>query len=177
MKQSISKLRTSEALDDVSQGVVLGPDDGEKLMRRWGHPFLIKIDALNGGAKQFSVGSEKLFPGESIHVHRHDNLEEIIMITAGRGMALLGDKHISIEPGSLIFIPQQTWHGFDNTGTEPIGLLWIFPKLGMEQYFRATSVPAGQESPPLSDEELNQIRAHHREVVEYRDDILTHYTT
>lgn len=172
-----STLDVSRVITSASQGLVLGPSEGEKLIRRWGHPFLIKIDELNGGSKQFAVGSEKLLPDESIHVHRHSDLEEIVIITSGKGKAFLGDKYISIEAGSLVFIPQQVWHGFDNTGTENIELLWLFPKQGMEQYFRATSVPAGEEASSFSHEELSLIRAQHQDKVEYRDNILSHYTT
>lgn len=156
---------------------IISPDDGEKLMRRWGHPFLIKIDELNGGSKQFAVGSEKLLPGDSIHVHRHNDFEEILIITAGKGRVLLGDKYFDVKTESLIFIPQQTWHGLDNIGTENMELLWIFPKLGMEKYFRATSIPVEQQTTPLTDVELNRIRDDYRDLVEYRDSNLTHYTS
>jgi quercetin dioxygenase-like cupin family protein len=103
-----------------SKGLVLGPDEGERLIRRWGYPFLMKVDEINGGAKQFVVGSEKLPPGKSIQVHRHDYAEEILVIMAGKGTAVLGDKKVSIDPGTLVFIPQHTWAGLDNTGTETI---------------------------------------------------------
>lgn len=163
-------------LTNMSQGLVLGPNDGEKLIRRWGHPFLIKIDELNGGSKQFAVGSEKLSPGRSIHVHKHNNFEEILIIIAGKGRVLLGDEYIAIGPGSLIFIPEKVWHAVENTGTETIDLLWIFPKLGMDKYFRATSVTADQQPLPLLEEEMNAIRAQHKENVEYRDHNLKNYT-
>lgn len=160
-----------------SKGLVLGPDEGERLIRRWGYPFLMKVDEINGGAKQFVVGSEKLPPGKSIQVHRHDYAEEILVIMAGKGTAVLGDKKVSIDPGTLVFIPQHTWAGLDNTGTETIDLLWMFPKPGVEKYFRATSVAEGQPIPALSEEEMNQIRAFHSEYVTYRNEKLTGYTT
>lgn len=173
----IHPVKNFETSHDVPEGLVLGPNDGEKLSRRWGHPFYIKVDRLNGGAEQFSVGSEQLFPGDLIHMHRHSDSEEIVIINAGRGLVFLGDKKITIGPGSLIFIPRQIWHGFENTGTEAIHLLWIFPKQGMEKYFRATSVPVEQYAPPLMSEELNRIRVNHRDSVEYKDINLDHYTT
>lgn len=171
----LSKQQDSKSFIDVSEGLILGPEDGEKLVRHWGHPFLIKIDEVNGGATQFTVGSEKLLPGKLIHKHRHNNFEEILIIQAGSGTLLLGDNHSVVKAGSLVFIPQGVWHGLENTGTEVIDLLWIFPKLGMEQYFRATSVAAGQQPLPLSNDELNRIRASHLENVEYQDVILKSY--
>lgn len=171
-----NKQHDSETLVHTSEGLVLSPDQGESLVRRWGYPFLIQIDKLNGGAKQFVVGSEKLLPGKSIHVHRHNNFEEILIIKSGRGTLLLGDKHVGVEPGSLIFIPQKLWHGLENTGTEVIDLLWIFPESGIESYFRETSVPSGQHPLALSEEEMYHIRTSHLESVEYRDDNLENYT-
>lgn len=170
------KFGSTKDLSKLSQGLVLGPKDGEKLVRRWGHPFLIKIDPLNGGAKDFAVGTEKLSPGKLIHVHRHNHFEELLIIIAGKGMGLLEDKYIPVESGSLIFIPQGAWHGLENTGTEDIDLMWIFPRLGMEEYFRATSVGEGQSPTPLSVDEMNHIRANHMKNVEYRDISLKNYT-
>lgn len=159
-----------------SKGLVVGPEEGEKLVRKWGYPFLIKIDEKNGGAKQFVVGSEKLPPGKSVHVHKHDYAEEILIINSGHGTAILGDKRIPVGPGSLIFIPQYEWAGLDNTGTVDIDFYWMFPKPGIEKYFRDTSVPAGETPPSLSEAELNRIRALHSEFVTFRDEKLQHYT-
>jgi quercetin dioxygenase-like cupin family protein len=160
---------------DQQQGLVLGPDDGEKLVRRWGYPFLMKVDENNGGAQQFVVGSEKLPPGKSVHVHMHDYAEEILIITSGNGTATLGDKRAPVGPGTLVFIPRHTWAGLDNTGAESLGFLWLFPSPGIEKYFRATSVPFGQAPPELSKAEMDSIRATYSQYVTYRDDELKDY--
>jgi len=164
------------AVAHETEGLVLAPGDGEKLIRRWGYSFLMKVDEVNGGAKQFVVGAEKLPPGKSIHVHKHDYAEEILIINSGHGTAVLGKTRAAVGPGTLVFIPQHTWAGLDNTGSEDIDLLWMFPKPGIDKYFRATSVPEGQEPPALSKEELDRIRKLHSEYVIYRDDVLKDYT-
>ncbi|RWE07631.1 MAG: cupin domain-containing protein [Mesorhizobium sp.] len=164
------------AMSHEPKGMVVSPDEGERLVRNWGYSFLMKIDEKNGGAKQFVVGSEKLPPGKSVHVHKHDYAEEILIINSGTGTAILGDERVPVGPGDLVFIPQYAWAGLDNTGTADMDFLWLFPKPGMENYFRATSVPEGQQPRVLSDEELDRIRALHREFVTYRDDELKDYT-
>ncbi|MCZ4072135.1 cupin domain-containing protein [Agrobacterium sp. LMR679] len=158
------------------KGTVISPDEGERLVRRWGYSFLMKLDEKNGGAKQFVVGSEILPPGKSVHVHKHDYAEELLIINSGRGTAILGDRKEPVGPGDIVFIPQYSWAGLDNTGTENIDFLWLFPKPGIEKYFRDTSVPDGQEPKVLSDEELDRIRALHSEFVTYRDEDLKDYT-
>lgn len=157
-------------------GRVISADEGERLVRRWGYSFLIKLDEKNGGAKQFVVGAEKLPPGKSVHVHKHDYAEELLIINSGTGTAVLGDRKEAVGPGDIVFIPQYSWAGLDNTGNEVIDFLWLFPKPGIEGYFRATSVPEGQEPKVLTDEELDRIRALHSEFVIYKDDTLKDYT-
>lgn len=175
MSQTLSPFSSKIPSSTESHVLVLKQNDGEKLKRKWGHPFLIKVDAQNGGAKQFSVGSEKLFPGDLIHTHKHEGLEELILICSGTGKAISEDIFIDLQPGSLVFIPQNTWHGFENTGTEPLELLWVFPQQGMEQYFRATAIAEDHPPSPLSAEELNDIRKQHRDKVEYQEHSLQHY--
>ncbi|MEZ2223845.1 cupin domain-containing protein [Rhizobium sp. RCC_161_2] len=165
---------TSNAHDQ--KGMVVSPHEGERLVRNWGYSFLMKIDEKNGGAKQFVVGSEKLPPGKSVHVHKHDYAEEMLIINSGTGTAILGDTREKVGPGDIVFIPQYSWAGLDNTGTEDIDFLWLFPKPGIEKYFRDTSVPEGQEPRVLSDAELDRIRALHSKFVTYRDDVLKDYT-
>ncbi len=157
------------------KALVLGPNDGEKRIRRWGHPFTIKVDELNGGAKQFAVGSEQLEPGDIIHPHKHDDFEELLMISSGNGIVQLGDERFHVEQGSLVFIPPNTWHGLENKGSTKMDLMWVFPQLGMENYFRDTSVPAEEEPMPFPKDELNHIREQHSDKVQYQESELSHY--
>lgn len=176
MTAVLSSITTTMAQDPASPGLVLGPNDGEKLVRRWGYPFLIKVDPKNGGAQQFVVGEEHIPPGKSIQTHQHSYAEEVLIIMKGKGTATLGTKQASVGPGSLVFIPINQWVGLVNDSDIDLDLIWMFPKTGIEKYFRATSVEAGAPSTPLSQGEMDQIRKENEGFVHYLDPTLKDYT-
>lgn len=166
---------TGSAARPEAKCLILGDNDGEKLVRRWGYPFLLKIDETRSGARQFIVGAETIPPRKGIHVHKHEYAEELLIINSGSGTATLGDQVAPVGKGTVIFIPRRTWHGLANTGDDDINLLWIFPKPGMDRYFRATSLSDCEKSLPLSREELGRIRRRFGNYVTYKDDNLVNY--
>ena len=88
----------------VSTPLVLQPSDGEARMRRpppaslstLAAPFLIKVDELNGGAKDFVIFTEDVPVGQTISPHRHPHSEEILFIHAGTATAWLDGKEAKV---------------------------------------------------------------------------------
>jgi mannose-6-phosphate isomerase-like protein (cupin superfamily) len=155
--------------------LVLQPDEGEHRMRRpppsslatLVAPFIIKVDANNGGARDFVILTQDVPVGQTISPHRHPHSEEVLFIHAGTGTAWLDGKEAKIGPGTIIFMPSNTGVRLTNDGNLPISLVAIFSRPGFEKYQRDISVPAGEVARPLTVEELTAIRARHTDAVLY----------
>ena len=157
--------------------LVIQPSDGEPRLRRpppaalstLAAPFLMKVDptARNGDAEDFVVFTEDVPVGASISPHRHPHSEELLFIHAGTGTAWLDGKEAKLQPGTLIYMPRNTGVKLTNDGAEPIALVAIFSRPGFDTYQRDISVPAGEVAKPLTNDELNAIRDHHRDAVIY----------
>ena len=69
-----------------------------------------------------SVGSSKTVfgvtyfpPGAKHELHRHPNAEEVEYLVSGSGTAYVADDAIELGPGEAVFVPQNAYHGFENT--------------------------------------------------------------
>ncbi|MDA1014191.1 MAG: cupin domain-containing protein [Planctomycetota bacterium] len=63
-------------------------------------------------------------------LHIHPDAEEIVVITRGSGMALVGEESNDVETGDVIYVPPRTPHEFRNTGEELLGVLFICVSTG-----------------------------------------------
>lgn len=158
-----------------SKGLILQPDEGEKRVRRWGYPIIIKVDALNGGSKYLTAGTEDIQPGKSIPIHKHANADEIVIIERGTALATMEDKKEVVKAGAMAYGPHGTWMGFKNIGTDTLRVVWIFSRPGFETYVRATSVPQGQKVTPLLPHELSHIRNKYKDDIILRDQDIPDY--
>lgn len=136
------------------QGYVLGPDEGEQLVRNAGH-VLIKADPAHGSDKM-ALGTQQIPPGTGIKVHHHFESDEVLYILDGTGFAILGDARLSVEKGSTVFIPSGTWHGIENPDGE-LHLLWIVTPTGLHEFFREVSDRPGEAPRNLTKEQINDI--------------------
>lgn len=80
------------------------------------HEFL-HIPAMSAGLYQLAAGATD--PQEP---HTED---ELYYIVQGRSQFLMGDEHIAVEPGTLIFVPAHMEHRF-HTITEDLSILVFF---------------------------------------------------
>jgi len=147
--------------------LVLALDEGERRVRRGqttglSSPFILKVDALNGGSRDLVMGYEDVAPGQVIAAHRHEVADEIIFVHAGSGVVELGARVTPFSTGATIYIPKHVRVAVRNTGTGPLSIAFVFSKPGFEAYLRDTSVPEGQPVTPMSPEERSAIRARHR---------------
>jgi quercetin dioxygenase-like cupin family protein len=157
------------------RALILGPADGELRVRRpppaalstLSIPFIIKVDELNGGARDFFMMTEDIPPGQTISPHRHPHSEEILFIHRGHGRAWLDGREARVEAGSTVFMPPGTGVRLTNDGAGPLSLVAVFSRQGFEKYQRDISVPPGTNAPPLTVDELTAIRARHRDHVQY----------
>jgi transketolase C-terminal domain/subunit len=90
--------------------------------------------------QQFSVGMSLIEPGKIHEEHKHDGNEELIVVMGGEGMAKIAGREFAVGYGSVIAIDPGEYHGFVNTGHQPLILLWIYDPPGAESKF-VTRVP------------------------------------
>ena len=126
-----------DAKQDERQGaprgfVVVGP--GERRAREGrvpGSRVEIVCDAATP-TTSLLAGVNTLSPGAKIPLHYHD-YEELQFILSGTGVALdaTGQEH-PLEAGSAVYCAAgpEAAHGFVNTGSEPLAILYAYPTPG-----------------------------------------------
>ena len=140
------------------QGYVLGPNEGEHLIRNAGS-LLIKVDPSKG-SNNLALGTQQLPMLAGIPVHQHNEADEVLFVLEGAGFGILGDARIRIEKGSAIYVPTGVWHGIENPDSELL-LLWVVAPPGVEEFFREASSAPGAPPKQLTREQLNEIARKH----------------
>lgn len=131
--------------------------------RDTGTPIIIKVDGTNGGSSQLFMGYEDIPVGEAIQRHYHPNADEIVFVHRGRGVAMLGDRRADVAAGATIYIPHGVRVTLRNTGTEPIGIAFVFADPAMSSWFRDGTVREGEPAPPMTAADVAARRERHRE--------------
>ena len=125
---------------DLSRYIV-PPDQGEVL--ELGPPnagkIIITVDPKNTGETRFCMLIQMLNPGGGVPDHLHEREEQILFFYAGHGTASLDDQEMDVHPGTTVYVPRQMWHGFTNTGTEPLCVFETTSPPGPENAFRELS--------------------------------------
>src|SRR5262249_29559916 len=119
-------------------------------------------DRRNGGSPDFFMGYEDIPPGGAIARHFHPHDDEILFVHRGSGRATLGSREVAVAAGATIYIPRTIRVSLKNTGTEPLTIVFIFPRPDMADYFRDGSVPEGKQAMPFTPEEFTAFRERHR---------------
>jgi mannose-6-phosphate isomerase-like protein (cupin superfamily) len=173
---SVSGQTVRSATDDGAKPVILEKNEGELRVRR--RPlgadnvalpvptseFMLKISPKNNDSQHLVMGTEQIPPGGRIRTHRHLEQDEILIIQTGEAHVHLGVREADVHAGGTVFIPANTKIGLQNTGSEPISLVFIFSAPGFEDYMRCTSVPAGTQATPVGVEEMRKC-AHEGHVI------------
>ena len=138
------------------QGFVLDASDGEHLahFRDQGDIF-IKFGAATG-SENLAMGTQQVMAGTGIPVHRHFKMDEVFYVLDGSGIFMLNNVRRSFEEGATMFIPKNSWHGFENPDDE-LQLLWFVSPAGLDGFFRDTCNPPGMPSKHLTLLEIHEI--------------------
>jgi quercetin dioxygenase-like cupin family protein len=133
---------------------VLGFREGEHLILRGGDIF-INVDPSKG-SNGLATGTQQIPVGIGIPIHRHLDKDEAFYVIEGSGNLILDDVRLPIGKGASIFIPKNSWHGFENASHELL-LLWTVAPAGLECFFREIAARPG--APPIqrSKKQLNEI--------------------
>lgn len=141
-----------------TQGYVLGPTEGEHLIRNAGS-YIIKVDPSRG-SNNLALGTQKVPIRTGILVHQHQEADEVLFVLEGTGFGILDDSRLPVEKGSAIYIPKGVWHGLENPDSE-LSLLWVVAPPGLEEFFRDVSSAPGAPPKQLDREQLNEIARKH----------------
>jgi putative monooxygenase len=78
------------------------------------------------GASSIFLGQQWLEPGDRVLLHAHP-CEEALMFLTGCGEAVCDGEVHTIVPGSSLFFPAGSVHGFRNSGAETMHVVIVFP--------------------------------------------------
>jgi quercetin dioxygenase-like cupin family protein len=140
-----------EAQTAALQGYVLNPNQGEHLIQFRDHGNIhIKAGSV-AGSDNLAFGTQQVMRATGIPVYRHLEMDGAFYVLEGSGEATLNDVPQTFEKGSSIFIPRNTWHGFNNPEHELL-LLWIVTPAGLDGFLRETCTPRAcrQSSSPAT---------------------------
>ena len=152
---------SSENATIGSQGYVLAASEGEHLIHFRDHGNIyIKAGAATGSSN-LALGTQQVTRGAGIPVHRHLVEDEAFYVLEGSGAVTLNDVRHSFEKGATIFIPRNTWHGFENPEHQLL-VLWIMTPAGLDGFFRETCSPPGAPPKNLTREQIKQIAVKYR---------------
>ena len=149
--------RGSAAAQTVApHGYVLGAAEGEQLVHFRDHgKIFIKVGAATG-SDNLALGTQQVTLGAGIPVHRHFRMDEAFYVLEGSGVFLLNEARHAFEKGATIFIPRNSWHGFENPDHELL-LLWTVSPAGLDGFFRDTCNPPGVPPKPLTRDQIKDI--------------------
>lgn len=128
-----ARQRARSGTTALAAPAALGAADGE-LVFVGRDPVRIKVSPAGTG--RLAMITQDVSSGTTIPIHLHEREDEIIFIQSGNGEATLGDRTVALAPGSMLFVPQGTWHGGRNTGTDVLKWIAIYSPSGFEGYFR-----------------------------------------
>lgn len=141
------------------QGYVLGAGEGEHLIHFRDHGQIV-IKAGSATGFDLALGTQQVTVGAGIPIHRHLKMNEAFYVLEGSGVFILNDVRHSFEKGGAIFIPKNSWHGFENPDQEML-LLWIMSPAGLDDFFRETCSSPGQPPKQLTREQIKEIALHY----------------
>jgi len=140
----------------TQQGYLLGASEGEHLIHfRDGGNIFIKISSRTG-SDSFAMGTQQVMAGSGIPIHRHFHMDEAFSVLEGNGTFILNDVRHPFEKGGTIFIPKNSWHGFENPDHDLL-LLWVVSPAGLDDFFRETCNPPGIPPKKLTREQIKRI--------------------
>ena len=86
--------------------------------------WLVTRDSV--GAAKTVFGVTYFPPGSKHELHRHPNVEEVEYLISGSGIAYVDDDAVELGPGEAVFVPQNAYHGFENTSDAEAVMAWCY---------------------------------------------------
>ena len=126
---------------------MVGDPDDHRPGSTW--RLVVNPGDAEGVVETFAVIDEHIAPGDRIPLHTHD-VDELVIVLAGKGETRLGDQRQGIGPGSIVFVPAGARHGTANTpGASALEIHGIFPSTTIEiRMLERNPAPGTEADPP-----------------------------
>ena len=86
------------------------------------------IDAYNAGSQKLQVNHGTVKAGHGLPGAAHEGHDELYIVLKGRADLDMAGEHYDLEPGSVVFIPGDTFHALTNkSDTEDFELITVWP--------------------------------------------------
>ena len=128
-----------------SGGAGSGAEQGETITDRPGRRATLLVEADELTVTEFHHGSGER--GAERHVHHHH--ADAFLVAEGEITVAVGDGSLQMPAGSLVVLPPDVVHGFDNDGTESARFFNLhMPASGFGDYLRGRKPDFDQHEPP-----------------------------
>jgi quercetin dioxygenase-like cupin family protein len=109
--------------------------EGEVLWLGGRRPIEILVERATTGTTAFTMGAQVLPPGAEVPLHKHAE-EEILFVYAGTGRITVAGVPHEVGPETAVFLPSNTEHRIQNTGTGELRMTFTLSPPGYEEFFR-----------------------------------------
>ncbi|WP_052889870.1 cupin domain-containing protein [Thermogemmatispora carboxidivorans] len=69
------------------------------------------------------VNEVEVAPGETIHSHAHETMQEVFYLLEGEGQMRLGEQSLTVKEGDCLLVPPLLPHEITNAGSLPLRFL------------------------------------------------------
>src|SRR5262249_16736182 len=97
-----------------------------------------------GGA--YCLLDMRVAPGKGVPRHTHTREDEALFVICGELEVTVGDEVFTLKAGETLIAPRNIPHQLRNSGNVANHYLIVFSPAGFEEFLKATSVPAADES-------------------------------
>ena len=102
-----------------------------------GHVELHISNDLDPTITGFDTGTQEVAPGCFVREHQHDDQEELILVYAGQGTAVVDGVEHRMQPGTTLYLGARCPHKFVNNSQAPLRFFWVLMPGGLSDFFRA----------------------------------------
>ena len=133
----------------MSASTVVKIDDVAVVRRGGGVETRPLITRANAPASPIATGITSFPKGEGARTHTH-NCDEQVTVLGGQGLVEIDGATTAVGVHDTTYILAGAPHRFENTGEEPLTILWIYTRKDVTRTFADT----GETVPHLSSRDL-----------------------
>ncbi len=133
----------------MNASTVVKIDDVAVVQRGGGVATRPLITGANAPGSPITTGITCFPKGEGARMHTH-NCDEQVTVLSGQGLAEIDGKMTAVGVHDTTYIVAGAPHRFENTGAEPLTILWIYTREDVTRTFADT----GETVPHLSSGDL-----------------------
>ena len=95
----------------------------------------VLLDGMRNASPYNSLGILDADPDVAVPEHKHEDIAEVLYFISGSGSMRIGEASIPIKPGTFVYVPPDTLHGFIPDGQSRLFAYQVYAGPGPEQRF------------------------------------------